>query len=310
MFSGYIATVLITIGIYILLAISLNIITGYAGQISLGHAAFFGIGAYSAALICTKANLSFWSALVLAVIITAIIGAILAIPCLRVQEDFLAITTMGINFVVQAIFQYVEFFGGAMGIGGIPSPSFFGYSFSKSVFLWMVITFILLVFILDQWLIRSWLGLALESVREDELAASVMGVNIPKFKVIAFTIGTGIAGLAGAIYASFMSFISAGDFAFSVSIVILSMVVLGGIGTIRGAIVGAIILGAAPELFRPIMEYRTLIYGLLLVMMMRFQPSGLLGKESFLWRQILKLSNYSGRVIFDIRETVMLFSWK
>jgi len=289
MFSGYIATVLITIGIYILLSVSLNIITGYAGQISLGHAAFFGIGAYSTALLCTKAGLSYWPALVLAVIITAAVGALLGIPCLRVQEDFLAITTMGINFVVQAIFSYVPFFGGAMGIGGIPNPALFGYSFSKSVFLFMVLSFIVLVIILDQWLIRSWLGLALESVREDELAAAVMGVNIPKFKVIAFTIGSGIAGLAGAIYASFMSFISAGDFAFSESIVILSMVVLGGIGTLRGAIVGAIILGATPELFRPVMDYRTLIYGLLLVIMMRFQPSGLLGKESFLWRQITKI---------------------
>lgn len=289
MFSGYIVTVLITIGIYILLAISLNIITGYAGQISLGHAAFFGIGAYSAAVLCTKANLSFWPALVLAMMITGAIGAILGIPCLRVQEDFLAITTMGINFVIQAIFLYVPFFGGAMGIGGIPNPALLGYSFSKPVFLLMVLCFIILVILLDLWLTRSWLGLALESVREDELAAAVMGVNIPKFKVIAFTIGSGIAGLAGAIYASFMSFISAGDFAFSESIVILSMVVLGGIGTLRGAIAGAIILGAAPELFRPIMEYRTLIYGLLLVIMMRFQPSGLLGKESFLWRQISKI---------------------
>ncbi len=289
MFSGYIITVLITIGIYILLAISLNIITGYAGQISLGHAAFFGIGAYSTAVLCTKANLAFWPALVLAIIITAAVGAILGIPCLRVQEDFLAITTMGINFVVQAIFLYVPFFGGAMGIGGIPNPTLGGYSFSKSVFLMMLLGFIVLIIILDQWLIRSWVGLALESVREDELAAAVMGVNIPKFKVIAFAIGSGIAGLAGAIYASFMSFISAGDFAFSESIAILSMVVLGGIGTLRGAIAGAIILGAAPELFRPVMEYRTLIYGLLLVFMMRFQPSGLLGKESFLWRQIKKI---------------------
>lgn len=277
MLSGYVATVVITIGIYVLLSISLNIITGYAGQISLGHAAFFGIGAYTTALITTKGNLAYWPAMLLAILITAAIGAILAIPCLRVQEDFLAITTMGINFVVQAIFQYVEFFGGAMGIGGIPT-------FSKDTFLVMIAVSICLVIFLDQWLIRSWLGLALESVREDELAASVMGVNIPRFKVIAFTIGTGIAGLAGAIYASFMSFISAGDFGFPGSIVILSMVVLGGIGTLRGAIIGAIILGAAPELFRPIMEYRTLIYGLLLVFMMRFQPSGLLGKESFLWK--------------------------
>jgi branched-chain amino acid transport system permease protein len=289
MLSGYLATVFITIGIYVLLAISLNIITGYAGQISLGHAAFFGIGAYSAALITTKAGFSFWPGLLFAVIVTAACGALLAIPCLRVQDDFLAITTMGINFIVQAVFNNFEFFGGAMGIGGIPNPSFGGWSFSKTAFFWMVVAFIVLVIVLDRWLVRSWLGLALDSVREDELAASVLGVNIPKFKVMAFTIGTGIAGLAGAIYASFMSFISAGDFAFSESIAILSMIVLGGIGTLRGAIVGAIILGAAPEIFRPVMDYRTLIYGLLLVLMMRFQPSGLLGNGSFLWQKLRKV---------------------
>lgn len=288
MFSGYIITIAITIGIYILLSISLNIITGYAGQISLGHAAFFGIGAYSTAVLCTKADLSFWSALILATLITAAIGAILGIPCLRVQEDFLAITTMGINFVVQAIFLYTPFFGGAMGIGGIPNPALFGYDFSKNAFFLMVVVFVALAILLDQWLVRSWLGLALASVREDELAASVMGVNIPKFKVIAFTIGSGLAGLAGAIYASFMTFISPYDFAFSESIVILSMVVLGGIGTLRGAIIGAIILRVAPELFRPIMEYRTLIYGLLLLFMMRFQPSGLLGQDSVIWRTITR----------------------
>ncbi len=278
MLGGYIITVSITIGVYIILAISLNIITGYAGQISLGHAAFWGIGACSSALLATRLGLPFWIGLPLTVAITALIGSLLAIPCLRVREDFLAITTIGINFVVQAVFLYIPFFGGAMGIGGIRCP------FSTPSFFWITFMFVLLCIALDRWLIRSWIGLALESVREDETAAAISGVDVVKFKVVAFTIGSGLTGLAGHLYAHFMTFICADDFGFPQSIVILSMIVFGGIGTLRGAILGAFILGVAPEIFRPVLDYRTLIYGGLLIFMMRFQPGGILGDQSLLPR--------------------------
>jgi len=278
MFGGYTLTVAINIGTYIILAISLNVITGYAGQISLGHAAFWGIGAYCSALLATKAGLPFWVVLPLTIALTTLIGSLLAIPCLRVREDFLAITTIGINFVVQAVFLYVPFFGGAMGIGGIQAP------FGMSSFFWITWGFVLLCVVLDRWLVRSWVGLALESIREDETAAAISGIDVVKFKVLAFAIGSGLAGLAGHLYAYFMTFISADDFGFPQSIVILSMIVFGGIGTLRGPVLGAIILGLAPELFRPIMEYRTLIYGALLIFMMRFQPRGILGEESLILR--------------------------
>ncbi len=290
MISGYSITVSCMIGIFIILAMSLNIITGYAGQISIGHAAFFGIGAYSSALLSVKAGLPFWFSLPLAVAITACVGALLGIPCLRVKHDFLAITTMGINFVVEAVFLYIPFFGGAMGLGNIPFPKILTYEFSKFDFLLMIIFFILICIAIDRWLIRSWVGMALEAIREDETAASASGVDVTKFKVYAFTIGSGLAGLGGSLYAHFMSFISPYDFGFPQSIAILSMVVFGGIGVLRGPIIGAILLGAAPEIFRPIMEYRTLLYGGLLIFMMRFQPSGLLGEGSFITRL------FSGRV--------------
>ena len=284
MISGYFITVSCMIGIFIILAMSLNIITGYAGQISIGHAAFFGIGAYSSALLSVKAGLPFWVSLPLAVAITACVGALLGIPCLRVKHDFLAITTMGINFVVEAVFLYIPFFGGAMGLGNIPFPKILTYEFSKFDFLLMIIFFLLFCIAIDRWLIRSWVGVALEAIREDETAASASGVDVTKFKVYAFTIGSGLAGLGGSLYAHFMSFISPYDFGFPQSIAILSMVVFGGIGVLRGPIIGAILLGAAPEIFRPIMEYRTLLYGGLLIFMMRFQPSGLLGEGSFITR--------------------------
>jgi branched-chain amino acid transport system permease protein len=282
--SAYTVTVLITLGIYVLLALSLNLITGYAGQISLGHAAFYGMGAYTAALAATRLGSPFLVNLVLAALVAGAVGALLGIPCLRVREDFLAITTMGINFVVEAVFLYSDFFGGAMGIGNIPAPALFGVELGKPAFLLFIVVVIFGVVVLDRWLGRAWVGLAWAAIREEEVAAQASGVDVVRFKLLAFVLGSAIAGLAGALVAHFLTFIMATNFGFGQSIVILSMVVLGGIGTLRGPIVGAIILGVLPELARPLLEYRTLLYGVLLLLCMRFQPQGLLGEGSVLWR--------------------------
>jgi branched-chain amino acid transport system permease protein len=284
MISGYLITILITIVIYAILAHSLNIITGHAGQISLGHAAFFGIGAYTSAMLYTGAGLSFWISVPLAALVAGIVGAILGIPCLRVRDDFLAITTMGINFVVEAVFLYLPFFGGAMGIGGINLPNWFGREMTKPEYFLLILVVFVVLILLDRKLGRSWIGLAWASIREDEQAAGAMGVDIVRFKVVAFVLGSAIAGLAGGFYAHFLTFIMPQNFGFGQSIVILCMVVFGGIGTRWGPMIGAIILGVLPEISRPIMEYRILIYGVLLLAMMRFQPGGLLGSESILTR--------------------------
>jgi branched-chain amino acid transport system permease protein len=284
MLSGYLVTVLITIGIYVILALSLNMITGRAGQISLGHAAFMGIGAYTSALLYTKTGFGFWPAFLVAGLVAGLVGAVLAIPCLRVREDFLAITTMGINFVVEAIFLYVPFFGAGMGIGGINPPSILGNEISKPGYLALVLVVILVVIAVDRLLTRSWIGLAWSAIREDEGAAGAMGIDVVRSKVLAFTLGSAGAGLAGSLYAHFLTFIMPVNFNFGQSIVILSMVVFGGIGTLRGPIVGAIVLGALPEISRPAMEYRTLLYGVLLLLLMRFQPDGILGERSVLLR--------------------------
>ncbi len=283
MLSAYTVTVLITLGIYAILALSLNLITGYAGQISLGHAAFFGLGAYTAALASTKLGSPFLLNLLLAALAAGVVGAVLGIPCLRVRDDFLAITTMGIGFVVEAVFLYSDFFGGAMGIGNIAAPGLLGVELSKPAFLVLIVLVILAVVGMDRWVSRSWIGLAWAAVREDETAAGAVGVDIVRFKVFAFVVGSAIAGLAGALYAHFLTFIMATNFGFGQSIVVLCMVVLGGIGTIRGPIVGAIVLGALPEISRPLLEYRTLLYGVLLMLCMRFQPQGLLGEGSVIW---------------------------
>jgi len=282
MISGYLITILITVIIYAMLAHSLNIITGHAGQISLGHAAFFGIGAYTSAMLYTEAGFPFWISVPLAAVVAGMVGALLAIPCLRVRDDFLAITTMGINFVVEAIFLYIPFFGGAMGIGGINLPKWFGREMTKPEYFILILIVFFLLLLLDRQMGRSWIGLAWASIREDDQASEAMGVDVIRFKVLAFILGSAIAGLAGGFYAHFLTFIMPQNFGFGQSIVVLCMVVFGGIGTRWGPIVGAVILGILPEISRPIMEYRILIYGVLLLAMMRFQPGGLLGPESIL----------------------------
>jgi branched-chain amino acid transport system permease protein len=245
--SGYVVTILITIAIYAILAHSLNIITGHAGQISLGHAAFFGIGAYAAGILYTKAGLPFWIDVPLAAVGAGIVGAILGIPCLRVRDDFLAITTMGIGFVVEAVFLYIPFFGGAMGIGGINLPSWFGREMTKSEYFILILAVLMLLMLLDYRLGRSWIGLAWASIREDEQAASAMSVNIVRFKVLAFVLGSALAGLAGGFYAHFLTFIMPQNFGFGQSILILCMVVFGGIGTRWGPLIGAAFLGTFPR---------------------------------------------------------------
>ncbi len=284
--SGYLITIATIVVINAIVVCGLNVIVGYAGQISLGHAAFFGIGAYSAAILATKAGLSFWASLPMVVIISGLVGLLLGLPSLRVKEDFLAITTIGINFIVEAVFLYIPFFGGALGIGGIPRIYLFGLKLKGFSFFLLCLAFLVLVMLACWWFARCWAGLACFALREDEQAAASMGISPVRFKLLAFVVGTAMAGLAGALYAHYMRFISASDFSFPVSITLLSMLVLGGMGKLWAPLLGAAILGALPEIFRPLVEYRILFYTAVLLLMIRFQPSGLLGDDS-LARKVL-----------------------
>jgi branched-chain amino acid transport system permease protein len=287
--SGYLITLATIIAINGIVACGLNVIVGFAGQISLGHAAFFGIGAYTAALLATKAGLSFWAALPLVIAVSALIGLLLGIPSLRVREDFLAITTIGINFIVEAIFNNFEFFGGALGIGGIPRVELFDLKLRGTEFLALCLFFLAVVMVVCWWLTRCWAGLACFALREEETAAASVGISPVRFKLLAFVLGTAMAGLGGALYAHFMRFISASDFAFPLSVSLLSMVVVGGMGTLWGPILGACIIGVLPEVFRPLVDYRILFYTMLLLLMIRFQPGGLLGENSAARRVLAKM---------------------
>jgi len=282
--NAYLITIGTLMAIYAITVCGLNVIVGFAGQISLGHAAFFGIGAYTAALLATKGGLGFWAALPLVLAVSGLVGLLLGLPSLRVRADFLAITTIGINFIVEAVFLYVPFFGGALGIGGIPRIALAGVPLKGLSFFLLCLGFLALVAAACWWFTRSWAGLACFALREEETAAASMGISPVRFKLLAFVVGTMMAGLGGALYAHYMRFISATDFSFPVSITFLAMIVLGGMGTLWGPLLGALILGVLPEIFRPIVDYRMLFYTGLLLLMIRFQPGGLLGRGSLLTR--------------------------
>ena len=278
--GAYIFSVGATTAIFILLALSLNIISGYAGQAMMGQAAFFGIGAYTAGIL-TNGGINFWIAIFAALIVTGVFGALLGVISLRLQSDFLAITTIGINFVMVALFNNLKITGGSLGLT-VAKPLFMGQRMTSVHFFFITVIIIVIVCLLTVKMKSSWFGMALLSINNDSNAARSFGINVSKYQILAFIIGTSLSGLAGGIYVHRMGYICSSDFAFVVSIQILSMVVVGGIGTIRGPIIGGLILSIMPEILRFADDYRNLVYGALLVLMVRFMPQGLIGDESFI----------------------------
>jgi branched-chain amino acid transport system permease protein len=288
MIPPYYVTVMTFACINILMSLGVGVLTGYAGQVSLGQAAFMGIGAYTAAYVTTKLGISCWLGIPLSVLTAAIVGSGLGLISLRLKDDFLAITTMGFNFIIVGILLYAPMFGRALGMGNIPLLTVFGQPLTREAYLGFSLAVVVGVTVVIWWLQRSWVGLAWRAIREVQDVADVMGVNVTKYKILAFVFSPGLAGLAGALYAHFLLFITPYDFVFTNSTFALAQAVLGGLGTIRGPILGAIILTVLPEYLRFIQDYRMLTYGLLLVFILLFQPEGLIGNKSFLWRLLTR----------------------
>jgi len=257
--------------INIILAVGLNMITGLCGQISLGHAAFFGIGAYTAALLA-KAGAPLPATLLAGLILAGIVGVIVGLTSLRVREDFLAITTMGVGFLFVGIVRQQELLGGELGISSIPS-----HGLGKLGFLALVIILAVLVSAFSLYIKRSWMGFAFDAVADDEDTARVLSVDVASYKLAAFAMGTAMAGLAGGLYTYYARFIVPDDFGFIPSITVLCMVAVGGIGSVFGVVVATVILTLIPEFFRFISDYKLLLYGALLFSVMRFAPEGLAG---------------------------------
>ena len=280
-FSVYQTNVMTTALMYVVLGLGLNIVVGLAGLLDLGFVAFYAVGAYSYALLNYHFGLGFWVVLPIGGALAAIFGIVLGFPVLRLRGDYLAIVTLGFGEIIRLILEnWGEFSKGPSGISNISRPGFFGMDFSLEtsimyMYYIMVIGVIVTIFIVNR-LQDSRLGRAWIALREDEIACQAMGIDKRKTKLAAFSLGAFWAGLIGVVFAAKTTFINPASFTFLESAIILSIVVLGGMGSIIGVIFGAFILILMPEYLRALSEYRMLAFGGVMVAMMVFRPQGMI----------------------------------
>lgn len=282
--SFYQTNIMISAMLYIILALGLNIVVGLAGQLVLGYVAFYAIGAYCYGLLHQFLGWGFWTCLPIGGLVAALAGLGLGLPVLRLRGDYLAIVTLGFGEIVRlGMLNWTSLTGGPRGISDIPKPGFFGMQMDLSastIYIYYLVLIAALVTVIVIYRLKnSRVGLALQALREDEIACEAMGVNVTRAKLAAFALGSCWAGFAGVIFAAKTTFINPSSFTFMESAMILSMVVLGGMGSISGVIIAAVILILAPEYLRAFSEYRMLIFGAIMVIMMIFRPQGLISGE-------------------------------
>jgi len=268
---SYEITLLTTMAISILFALSLNFISGFCGQISLGHAAFLGTGAYTSALM-TKASVPFLLTLPVAALTAAALGFVIGLTSLRVRHDFLAITTMGVGFLFVGLVRQQDFLGGEVGISGIPATEF-----GRVGFMIFCAALAAAFMVFSLYVRRSWMGFVFQSVADNEDVTRILGIDASRYKLIAFVIGTAAAGVAGALYAHHFRYIGPDSFGFVESVSVLAMVIVGGIGSVWGVALSAAVLSILPLLIQFIDDYKLLAYSALLFCMMRFAPDGIAG---------------------------------
>lgn len=273
----YAHDVAISVLIYVCLGLGLNVVIGLAGLLDLGYIAFYGVGAYTYALMSLHFGLSFWVCLPIAALFAAIAGCIIGYPTLRMRGDYLAIVTLGFGEIVRLILNnWMELTNGPNGILSIPRPEFFGFTFRSLSSMYYVILGIAIVTIIAVYRLNySRIGRAWEAIREDETAAELMGVNTFLLKLLAYAMGATFAGFAGAFFAARMKFVGPESFTFLESAMVLAMVILGGMGSIPGVILGVLALVALPEVFREFELYRMLVFGGVMTLMMLIRPAGI-----------------------------------
>jgi branched-chain amino acid transport system permease protein len=286
----YLFHILIMIGIYSIVAMSLNLLAGYTGLLSVSQAAFYGIGAYTTALLSLKMGIPFWFTIPAGFVVAGTIAFAIAWPAVRTYDDYFVITTFAFQIIIFSILNnWVSFTGGPLGLPGIPQPLLFGFKISSHlVFLLFVGVFMVASYLVLSRLTQSSFGRILRAIREDEIFAMSLGKDVAKFKLIAFVISAAVASIGGSIYAYYITFIDPTSFTIMESIFILSIVIIGGAGNLKGSIAGAAFLIFVPEMLRFIgmpssiaANIRQIFYGLLLVLFMMFRPQGLLGEYSF-----------------------------
>jgi branched-chain amino acid transport system permease protein len=283
--DGYVLNILVLMGINVVLAVSLNLVSGHTGQFSLGHAGFMAVGAYSSTVLtllkgkgllgllgqCHLGGVAepvlFFLALICGGLVAGLAGLLVGIPSLRLKGDYLAIVTLGFGEIIRVILQNTESLGGARGLSGIPPYSSLGWTFGVAAFA---------IYVVGS-LVDSTYGRGFLAVRDDEIAAEAMGINGTKYKVVSFTVGAFLAGLGGALYAHFIGYLNPEGFNFLKSVDIVVMVILGGMGSTAGVTVAAMVLTLLNEFLRQAEQYRMVVFALLLILMMILRPQGLIG---------------------------------
>lgn len=279
--NNYYIDVLTLAWMYAVLALGLNIVIGLAGLLDLGYISFYAVGAYTYALLSTKIGVSFWFALPIGGLLAAFFGLLIGIITLRLRGDYLAIVTLGFIQIVHIVLNNWDgLTGGPNGILGIARPRIGSFVFSQPIHFYYLILIILAITIIAvNRLNNSRTGRAWIAIREDEVAAEAMGIDTIRMKCLAFSLGAFWAGIAGVFFAGKFAFVSPESFTFMESVLVLSMVVLGGMGSISGVVIGALTLIILPEVLRGLANYRMLIFGAMLVIMMIVRPQGLIGSQ-------------------------------
>jgi branched-chain amino acid transport system permease protein len=289
--GGYLLNVLVYVGINTMLAVALNLLLGFAGQISLGQAAFYGLGAYISGVLTASHGWNPWLSLAVAALAVGVLAFVIGFPILKLKGHYLAMATLGFGIIVYIVFnEFVDVTGGPSGLPGIPGMSFGSLRFDSDLKSYYLIwSAALLVMLLAVNLAHSRIGRALRAIHDSEVAAQVLGVNARLLKVQIFTCSAVISCVAGSLYAHTVTFVSPSTFGFHFSVELVTMVIIGGLGSIYGSFLGAALLTLLPEFLRAFQDYDIVVYGLLLIVMTMFMPGGLVQGAETLWRALRRL---------------------
>jgi branched-chain amino acid transport system permease protein len=275
--NEYYISILIFLGINGIITMGLSLLMGYTGQISLGHAGFFGLGAYSSGILTTQYSIHPLAAFLAGIFLSAIIAFLVGKPTLRLKGHYMAVATLGFGEILFIVFNELSpLTGGPSGLSGIPTLTFMGYSLEGARYLYIVWGFVILLLLFSLNVINSRVGRALRAVHGSEIAANAMGVDASRYKVQVFVLSAVYASIAGSLYAHFVTFISPSSFSLMFSILLLMMVVVGGAETIWGALLGAMVLTLLPEYLRGLEDFEVLAYGGILMVVLLFMPQGIL----------------------------------
>ncbi len=283
----YLIHLAILFAIYGILGVSLNLVVGYTGLLSMTHAAFYGLGAYATAILLTTSGVNFFVSIIFGIILAAIISFLIGIVLSKFKGDYYALGSFGFNIIIFSIFlNWQEITRGPLGIPGISKPSLFGFDFASNFsFLILAVLFLILIYFVSRFIVNSSFGRVLKAIREDEKAIQVFGYNTTYFKLAIFVISAAMAAIAGALFASYITFIDPSSFVLMESIFVLAIIILGGLANLRGSILGALFLVLLPEILRFVgfpadiaAQMRQVIYGVILILLMLYRPQGLIGE--------------------------------